>query len=756
MAPRLGSIRRRLTAVIVAITLAALAIGFSIVGVRQVRALRQDRVTTAALIAEVVGNYSVTSLAFGDEKDAREVLARLQRFPDITAGALYDGRGALFASWSRDASAVAWPPEVDVSRSVRGLAGEVIDIRRTIDYDGETWGAIHLRATTGTLGEELREYVITLGAIALALVLLAGLASHLIGRVISKPIIDLTEVARRIAADREATVKVPRGSGGELTALASALDVMLTRLAARDRALRLSLGTLRAVIDASPLGIIGVDSRRVVTLWNRGAVRAFGVEEDSAVGKPIVEVAPAPSIQALWEQCIAPGGIAGVEVHLPRGDEGIELVCSAAPLHGPDGEALGAVIVVVDDTERRLAAQALAERATQLQRAQKMEVVGRLAGGVAHDFNNLLTVVMTSCQLLARRVDERAQLHVRNVLDAAERGSALARRLLAFSRQQAIDRRIVEVRAVITDLERMLRTVMGEHTQVHLELADPAGGIEIDQGQLEQVLLNLALNARDAMPRGGELRITTRYVSHGDAIAAGAPRRLATDWIALTVSDTGHGMSADTSSHVFEPFFTTKSHGTGLGLATALAIVRDAGGDITLDSAPSRGSAFTLWLPRAQGSADDGETSTRDTPIQAGAETILLVEDEPVVRALAREILEDAGYAVIEAQDGADGVERAGDGSGIDLVVTDVVMPRMSGPELAQALTQRRPGLPVLYMSGYVGDALDHLGVEDAASRPLLQKPFTADGLLRRVRETLDQRPSQRQRRPSQMFTSVQ
>jgi two-component system cell cycle sensor histidine kinase/response regulator CckA len=756
MTSRHGSIRRRLTAVIVAITLAALAIGFSIVGVRQVRALRQDRVTTAALIAEVVGNYSVTSLAFGDEKDAREVLARLQRFPDITAGALYDGRGALFASWSRDTAAVAWPTEVDVSRSVRDLAGEVIDIRRTIDYDGETWGAIHLRATTGTLGEELREYVITLGAIALGLVLLAGLASHLIGRVISKPIVELTEVARRIAADREATVKVPSGSGGELTALASALDVMLTRLAARDRALRLSLGTLRAVIDASPLGIIGVDSRRVVTLWNRGAVRAFGVDEDRAVGKPIAEVAPAPSIQALWDQCIAPGGIAGVEVHLPRGDEGIELVCSAAPLHGPDGEPLGAVVVVVDDTERRLAAQALAERATQLQRAQKMEVVGRLAGGVAHDFNNLLTVVMTSCQLLARRVDERAQLHVRNVLDAAERGSALARRLLAFSRQQAIDRRIVEVRAIITDLERMLRTVMGEHTQVHLELADPAGGIEIDQGQLEQVLLNLALNARDAMPRGGELRISTRYVGHTDAIAAGAPRRLATDWIALTVSDTGHGMSADTSSHVFEPFFTTKSHGTGLGLATALAIVRDAGGDITLDSAPSRGSTFTLWLPRAQGTADDGETSTRDTPIQAGAETILLVEDEPVVRALAREILEDAGYAVIEAQDGAEGLERAGDVSGIDLLVTDVVMPRMSGPELAQALTQRRPGLPVLYMSGYVGDALDHLGVEDAASRTLLQKPFTADGLLRRVRETLDQRPSQRQRRPSQMFTSVQ
>jgi two-component system cell cycle sensor histidine kinase/response regulator CckA len=755
MAPRLGSIRRRLTAVIVAITLAALAIGFSIVGVRQVRALRQDRVTTAALIAEVVGNYSVTSLAFGDEKDAREVLARLQRFPDITAGALYDGRGALFASWSRDAAAVTWPTEVDVSRSVRTLAGEVIDIRRTIDYDGETWGAIHLRATTGTLAAELREYVVTLGAIALALVLLAGLASHLIGRVISKPIVDLTEVARRIAADREASVKVPRGSGGELTALASALDVMLTRLAARDRALRLSLGTLRAVIDASPLGIIGVDSRRVVTLWNRGAVRLFGVEEDSAVGKPIADVAPAPSLQALWEQSTAPGGIAGVEVHLPRGDDGVELVCSAAPLNGPDGEPLGAVVVVVDDTERRLAAQALAERATQLQRAQKMEVVGRLAGGVAHDFNNLLTVVITSCQLLARRVDERAQLHVRNVLDAAERGSALARRLLAFSRQQAIDRRIVEVRAVITDLERMLRTVMGEHTQVHLELVDTPAGIEIDQGQLEQVLLNLALNARDAMPRGGELRITTRHVSHADAVAAGAPRRLATDWIALTVSDTGHGMNADTSSHVFEPFFTTKSHGTGLGLATALAIVRDAGGDITVDSAPARGSTFTLWLPRAQGTADDGETSTRDTPIAAGRETILLVEDEPVVRALAREILEDAGYAVIEAQDGADGVDRAGDVSGIDLLVTDVVMPRMSGPELAQALTQRRPTLPVLYMSGYVGDALDHLGVEDASSRPLLQKPFTADALLRRVREALDQRTTQRPRRPSQMFTSV-
>jgi len=760
MAFRTWTIRRRLTAVILAITLAALGIGFSIVGLQQLRTLRHDRLATTTLIANVVGTYSATSVTFADVESAREDLARLDAYPEIAAAALYDDQGKLFATWSRGGlfsawlrdAAGHWPIGVDIRQRLQQDNGSLIEIRLPIiDADGRIDGAIHLRARTDTPAavRSQRRYLFTMAATAIALLVFSALGAQLLGRLISKPIVQLTKVAEEIAADRDVSVKVPEAGGGELAALTSAFDVMLTRLAARDRALRLSVGTLRAVIDASPLGIIGVDPRRQVTLWNQGAVRLFGVPEGDAVGRLIYDVVPAPPLRALWQQSTSPTGVAGAEVRLPRGESALELICSSAPLRAPDGEVLGAVIVVADDTERKLSALALQERASQLQRAQKMEVVGRLAGGVAHDFNNLLTVVMTSCQLLARRVDERAHVHVRNILDAAERGSALARRLLAFSKQQALDRRVIDLRMVVNELERMLRTVLGEHTTLRLDLEEIPAGVEIDQGQLEQVLLNLALNARDAMPKGGELSVSTRIHSGVSAAGSGAPARLASgEWVALSVSDTGIGMAPDTVARVFEPFFTTKEHGTGLGLATALAIVRDAGGDMTVDSAPGKGTTFTLWLPMAPGHVEE-DSSSRDAPLPPGRETILLVEDEPAVRAVAREILQDAGYVVIEAVDGVDGLDRARASANIDLVVTDVVMPRMSGPQLAEALATLRPGLQVLYMSGYVGDALAPLGVEDGPGRALLHKPFTAEVLLLRVREIIDNRPPTRTRRPS-------
>ncbi|HTJ44037.1 MAG TPA: ATP-binding protein, partial [Kofleriaceae bacterium] len=328
--------------------------------------------------------------------------------------------------------------------------------------------------------------------------------------------------------------------------------------------------------------------------------------------------------------------------------------------------------------------------------------------------------------------------YVDNIVDAAQRGAALSRRLLAFSRQQAVDAKAVDTRAVLTDLEKMVRSVVGEQITVQLDIGtDPCVAIA-DQGQLEQVLLNMVLNARDAMPSGGTLTLRTRPSESRPG-----------QWVAVTIADTGIGMSEETRARVFEPFFTTKAHGTGLGLATAYQIAHDLGGEITVDSAPGKGTTFTLLLPRASSSGHDVQPSA--APPVAGTDTVLLVEDQPDLRNLVQIMLAEAGYHVIAASSTSEALALGtAPGVHIDLLLTDVVMPTMTGPQLAAELVRRVPEVEVLYMSGYFGDALTQYGLDEAAAA-LIHKPFKPEQLLKLVRDILDARPAgRRARRPSE------
>ena len=410
------------------------------------------------------------------------------------------------------------------------------------------------------------------------------------------------------------------------------------------------------------------------------------------------------------------------------------LESSATPILAPDGSFAGWWGADRDVTER----VALED---QLRQSQKMEAVGRLAGGIAHDFNNLLMAIDGYGEFALGKLepDHPARSDVAEIRKAAERAASLTGQLLAFSRKQVLQPETLRLNDVVRDVEGMLRRLIGEHVHLHVELDPALRPVRLDRGRIEQVLLNLVLNARDAMPGGGAVTITTRQVA---VSAARAERIVGLEpgpHALVVVGDTGVGMDVETRAHAFEPFFTTKEQGkgTGLGLATVYGIVTQSGGTVVLDSAPGKGTAVSIYLPVAA-ETRPAPTAPSDGRRPAGSETILLAEDEPVVRDLVREILEQAGYSVIAAVDGREALELSkAHAGGIDLVVTDVVMPGMSGRDLAERLWLSRPEAKVLYISGYTDLDVFDPGVLDPGSA-FLQKPFTAAELAQRVRAVLD------------------
>jgi nitrogen-specific signal transduction histidine kinase len=372
--------------------------------------------------------------------------------------------------------------------------------------------------------------------------------------------------------------------------------------------------------------------------------------------------------------------------------------------------------------------------------AQKMEAVGRLAGGVAHDFNNLLTVIISGSDILLERLSDSGQREfVEMIKQAGERGASLTRQLLAFSRRQVLRPEFLRLNHLLEDLSKLLRRLIGEDIEVVLALDPALGHIKADPGQMEQVVMNLVVNARDAMPGGGRLTLRTRAVEvppgadGSDGIPPGP-------YAVLEVSDTGCGMDEHVKAHLFEPFFTTKDlhKGTGLGLATVYGIVNQTGGHIRVQSEPGRGATFRIYLPRREPEAPVAHVVVEGRAESGRRETVLLVEDEDAVRSMVRQILQNNSYTVLEARDGDEALRvSAGWPDAIHLMVTDVIMPQMNGHQLADRLLPQRAGMKVLFMSGYTDDAMVRQNVADSG-RPFLQKPFTPSVLASKVREVLD------------------
>ncbi len=503
--------------------------------------------------------------------------------------------------------------------------------------------------------------------------------------------------------------------------------------------------TLHTLVEASPVAIMTLDKEGYVTLWNPAAERTFGWTKEEAIGRfnPIVPEEKIEEFHSLRERVLRGEGFSATELHQRKKDgSAIHISLSTATMRDSRGNITGIMSVIEDITERKRIEIALHHSEEQLRQAQKMEAVGNLAGGVAHDFNNLLTAIRGYSDLLLHRFDANSpeRKDVEEIHKAGERASSLTRQLLAFSRKQVLQPKVWTLNEIVSGMEEMLRRMIDEDIDlIHVHRPDP-WSVKVDRGQIEQVIMNLVVNARDAITQGGKITIETgnaylddTYVLSHSVVTPGA-------YAMLAVSDTGEGMDEETKTRLFEPFFTTKEKGkgTGLGLSTVYGIVKQSDGYIWVYSERRQGTTFKIYLPRHDCPHVEKSPVGSPAAVPRGNETILLVEDDELVRVLARDVLRGQGYTVIEARDGADAMGVAMEHRGpIHLMITDVVMPIMGGQEAAISLAPLHGDMKVLYMSGYSDDAIVRHGVLSPGTH-FLPKPFRVDALLRKVRDVLD------------------
>ena len=504
---------------------------------------------------------------------------------------------------------------------------------------------------------------------------------------------------------------------------------------------RRSAAHYRAVVETAPSAIVGLDTEERVTEWNRAATALFGRTREAMIGKLFSATCLSPEAAATFAQCFSASHAkrmqATCETEITHINGSIRwALWSMSPVFSVDGNYGGGLLAIAQDiTDRMEAEAALRLSETQLRHSQKMEAVGRLAGGIAHDFNNLLTVIHGNASLALDEVvkDSPQHLALNEVRDAAERATALTRQLLTFSRREPVEPALLNVNEIVEDLRRMLGRLIGEHIQLRTQLSPNDVVVRADRTNLEQVLINLVVNARDAMPEGGLLSVSTRQVMLGDEEAA-ARELTSGAYVKLTVTDTGTGMDENTRARAFEPFFTTKpaGEGTGLGLATVYAIASRHGGAVAIETLSNVGTTVSFWLPCVFENATSAK-SIGEHPTQPGSGTILIVEDEEAVRNLSRRVLVAHGYRVLEASNGEDALQVWRDHKEeIDVLITDVVMPKMGGPALVAQLRGHRPNLAVVFCSGYSDDLVLPTNQEDVHTA-FLGKPFTLHGLVERV-----------------------
>jgi PAS domain S-box-containing protein len=528
-------------------------------------------------------------------------------------------------------------------------------------------------------------------------------------------------------------------SGATDQGVAFVLDISDRKHAAveRDRL----LARLRMQIDRMPLGYLLFDANFRLIDWNATSERIFGYRKDEVLGMgpPYPKIVP-PSAWPQGEEILRRLRTGDMSAHMVNHNltkDGRTITCQwyNTPLTDHDGDFTGLLALAEDITQR-------VQLEEQFRQAQKMEAFGQLAGGVAHDFNNLLCIINGYSELLLQGLSpgDKTRGLLTEILSAGERSASLTRQLLAFSRKQIVAPKILDVNAIVTEAEKMLRRLIGEDVLLATSLADGLGTVQADEGQLHQVLLNLAVNARDAMPQGGRLTIETRNVELDEEYRRTHSEVSPGPYVLLTVSDTGCGMTAAVKARLFEPFFTTKEvgKGTGLGLAVIHGVVKQAGGHVEVSSDPGVGTTFKVYLPRADRPTRSAMSMPAVDVLPRGTETVLMVEDDEGVRLLTRHMLKGFGYTVLEAASGPDALRIAGKHAGpLHLLITDVVMPGMSGRQVAEEMASLYPEARVLFVSGYTADAVVRHGIlEDKVH--FLPKPFSPSALARKIREVLD------------------
>ena len=681
--------------------------------------------------ADIVRITATPALVFGDHDAADQNLAPLAAKHEIAAAVIYDTAGRVFASYRRDPGQQLPPPPRSAAARSEGSHLTVVQRLAT----DQPLGWLVLQADLPTLWERLPQYSILAGVVLLALLSVSLLLSQFLRDSITAPLDSLAQTARAVSARKDYQLRAPKVSDDEIGQVTGAFNDMLGTIEVTQRALHASSRRLEEAMAAARLSRWSWDPRTDRFEWS-------DTPGDAAATEPLtsfLDRVHADDRERLRSALIAAADGSPCELDIR--------------LLGPDGRSRWMALrgeyervreenepqvfgLALDITERRRLEE-------QLLQSQKLEAIGRLAGGVAHDFNNLLTAILGYARfaLGALPADSPVREDVHQIERAGDRAAALTGQLLAYARRQMVTPRVVSLNDLVDSTGGMLQRIIGEDIRLVTRCAPDLIPARIDPAQFEQVLLNLAVNARDAMPEGGQLTLETSNLVVDSAMAAAHQDVLPGRYVMLAVSDTGSGMDRPTLERIFEPFFTTKEQGkgTGLGLAVCYGIVRQAGGHIWVYSEPGRGATFKVLLPQAEdGSVAESTTGGEAEPVRGGAETVLVVEDEPWVRELTTRVLTERGYHVLTAANGADALELAGqNGTRLDALVTDVVMPGMNGTEVAARLRRLRPELRVVYMSGYAEHAVVQQGVlEDGIA--FVSKPFAPDQLARTLRAVLD------------------
>jgi PAS domain S-box-containing protein len=533
---------------------------------------------------------------------------------------------------------------------------------------------------------------------------------------------------------------------GEISQLAHAFDQMAEHLARREQALRESEKKFRGLFDHAPLGYHECDREGRITNVNLTELEMLGYTQEEMMGKfvwnfVVEEEKSRQTVLGKLTGLIPPSK--SLERTFRRKDgTSFPGIIQDQLLLDKERQITGIRSTVQDISDRKQAEKEKEALQEQVRQSQKMEAIGRLAGGVAHDFNNLLTIIKGYSQLslLAMKAGDPLKEHIEEVIKAADRAANLTRQLLAFSRRQVMEMQVLDLNEILRNLDKMLSRMIGEDIEMKTILADNLWKVRADPGQIDQVVMNLVVNARDAMPKGGKLTLETANIRLDEEYAGKHVAVTPGDYVMISVADTGTGMNPEVMERIFDPFFTTKEkgRGTGLGLSTVYGIVKQSNGNIWVYSEPGQGTVFKIYLPRVDEPADEIKERIAMPEFPWGKETILVVEDDEKVRKLAVKVLENHGYKVLEAESGNKALEICrGRKKPVHLVLTDVVMPEMDGRQLTKQLTQILPGFKVLYMSGYTDNAIAHHGIIEKGLN-FIQKPLSIEGLLRKVREVLD------------------
>ena len=679
----------------------------------------------------------------------RGKLSQSPKAARAVAALIGEGSGVYISNNKRDVWSDFWaratpPPEAPpkpgvIRRFSRDGAegGERFGLEQPVK--GTPWLLLVELPRTAVLGSAdafLRDATI----FAAVLLAIGAFGLWRLSRNITRPLSDLREAAIAIT-DGDYSRHVELRRSDELGELGRAFTTMANRVSLAQRALQQQLATIeesearyRKITEASFDGIdVVVDD--VIREANRGFAQIFGYSVDEVIGRPVNDFVAEESLALMKER--TEKQTEGMYEFFGRHKSGRKLILEGmTKIHNIDGRP-GRISAFRDVTEKRLLEG-------QFRQAQKMEAVGRLAGGVAHDFNNLLTVIMSCTDLLLGEVkdDSSQREDLEQIKQASIAAASLTQQLLAFSRQEVIQPRLMEVNAIVSSAQGILKRLIGEDIELTTVLTLENPIVKIDRSQLEQVIVNLAVNARDAMPSGGKLTIETQTADIDEAYATSHWSVTAGHYAVLAMTDTGCGMDEATQARIFEPFYTTKEvgKGTGLGLSMVYGTVKQSGGFIWVYSEIGKGTTFKIYLPLAEESVVSRELQLLPPEVRRGTEVIVLAEDSPAVRSTARNILERAGYTVLEAPNGRTALEIARKrATRIHLLLTDVVMPEMSGRKLSEEFAAIRTEAKVLFMSGYTDDAVVRHGVMSAGV-DYLQKPFSGDALLRKVREVLDRK----------------